>query len=604
MKRILRLTALLVLALGTAVPNSGTRHETALALSDAAKDYYVGSYALQTLSTLEGSTSDSPVEVWQSPLCAALHALMTDTRTELPTFQQTRSLFPLTDASGGSSEPLLFYSDGVGAYQREQVWANAKGNFYHEGAGCDLHHLRPADAQVDVARSSMTFGNVRTQSQSWQVVQYNGTPVLWVDPDWAGGTGMVEVRDEVKGDVARILLYVWSVYGGADGENQNLWVDQPPSGVGYEINEGQRVIASKEVLLEWCRCDPVDTWEMGRNDTVQALQGNRNVFIDYPELCWCLFDREIPDMPTPSGWAHGLYCTVSAVADPPEGGTVTVANRTVIAVANQGYQITGWSLEPEDGAVVTQNQTRFTLSELRQDCELTVHFGLIDPCALGHDWDIGVVVEEPTQHCPGTLLYTCTRCGITRTEEIPFRFDDVQNEAAYYYAPVYWALHSDPPCTAGTDARHFSPNRRCTRAQAVCFLWNAAGQPEFLPGAGCPFLDVPDSAWYRQAVVWATQAGVVCGTSQTTFSPSEPCTRAEFLTMLWRVSGSDAPEVETDGPFLDLPASAYYRRAVLWAAERGIVKGTAEGIFSPHAACTRAQAITILYRAAVFLRPQ
>ena len=281
--------------------NRGTRHETALSLSAQAEEYYTGDYSFEALSALAGSALESSAEAWSSPLCAALHSLMNETRTGLPSYAATLTLFPKTDASGGSAEPLRFYSDDFGSLSRERVWPDSRGLYYHDGPGRDLHHLRPSAAEANFIRGTMTFGNVRDSFSSWETWPETGEPVFWYREDWNSGAGLLEVRDEIKGDVARILLYVWVTWGDADGGTCNLWTDLPAQGSGLEASDGLRVVESLDTLLEWLALDPVDTWELGRNDAVQALQGSRNDFIDYPELAFLLFDREIPDMITPSG---------------------------------------------------------------------------------------------------------------------------------------------------------------------------------------------------------------------------------------------------------------------------------------------------------------
>ncbi|MBQ1371893.1 MAG: endonuclease [Oscillospiraceae bacterium] len=519
---------------------------------------------------------------------------MTETRTSLPSYSETLSLFAFTDASGGSSEPLLFYSDGRGACQRGRIWPDERGNFLQDGAGRDLHHLRPTNAGVNGVRDELCFGNVRETLQEYETYYVDERPVLWYQKNWNSGIGLVEPRDEVKGDVARILLYVWTVYGGPNGENQNLWVDQSPSGSGVEFNSGKRVIASRALLLDWCLRDPVDTWELGRNDVVQSIQGNRNVFIDYPELCWLMLGEEIPDMPTPSGWAQSLNRRVTAVAEPQEGGTVTVSGSTVTAEPKPGYEIAGWSLNPANAATVSQTGNSFLLENLQCDCCLTVRFVLQNSCGEEHSWDAGIVSRVPTQREAGEVRYTCTRCGAVRTEEIPFRFADVTDEQSYYFVPVYWALQKEPPITCGTDESHFSPHRLCSRAEALCLLWRAAGAPEPAADTSLPFQDVPDQAYYRKAVLWALESRITLGTSALSFSPEAPCTRAEALTFLWRAA--KRPQISVDCPFVDLDGSEDAREAIVWAYSQKITNGTEKNRFSPNEVCTRAQMLSFLYR--------
>ena len=111
-----------------------------------------------------------------------------------------------------------------------------------------------------------------------------------------------------------------------------------------------------------------------------------------------------------------------------------------------------------------------------------------------------------------------------------------------------------------------------------------------------PFIDVPAGSYYEDAVVWAVEKGITSGTSAVTFDPNGNCTRAQAVTFLWRTAGSPAPK--TKGmPFTDVPSGSYYYDAVLWAMEQGITKGTSDTAFSPNASCTRAQIVTFLWRA-------
>ena len=163
------------------------------------------------------------------------------------------------------------------------------------------------------------------------------------------------------------------------------------------------------------------------------------------------------------------------------------------------------------------------------------------------------------------------------------------------HKPIDWAVSTG--VTAGTSANSFSPDAFCTRAQVMTFLWRAAGSPA--PGTGeSPFTDVAEDAYYRNAVLWAVENGITAGSSETTFSPGWSCTRAQVMTFLWRAAGSPAPGTG-ENPFTDVAEDAYYRNAVLWAAENGITAGTSETTFSPDSFCTRAQVVTFLFRAFV-----
>ena len=162
---------------------------------------------------------------------------------------------------------------------------------------------------------------------------------------------------------------------------------------------------------------------------------------------------------------------------------------------------------------------------------------------------------------------------------------------SYYEDAVDWAVENG--ITKGTDDTHFSPDGICTRAQAVTFLWRAAGSPEPETRA-MPFTDVPVGSYYYDAVLWAVENGITKGTSDTTFTPNMTCTRAQIVAFLWRSEKS--PAAGTANPFADVKSTAYYADAVLWAVKENITKGTTSTTFSPNADCTRAQIVTFLWR--------
>ncbi|MFR6379483.1 MAG: S-layer homology domain-containing protein [Evtepia sp.] len=155
---------------------------------------------------------------------------------------------------------------------------------------------------------------------------------------------------------------------------------------------------------------------------------------------------------------------------------------------------------------------------------------------------------------------------------------------AYYEDAVVWAVGKG--ITSGTNATTFDPNGTCTRAQAVTFLWRAAGSPT--PKTKLmPFPDVPVGSYYWNAVLWAIEQGITEGTSYLTFSPNDSCTRAQIVTFLWRAKGN--PAVTGNAPFTDVPPDAYYAAAVTWAEKNGITGGIGNGLFGSNNTCTRAQ---------------
>ena len=291
------LTLLLVLSLGTSAlanqsepqliyssnANSGTRDEVCIDLSGtSAHTYYTEDYTYDNLSLLSGDA-----------LLQTLRSLMTSTHSYQSTYDQCRDYSVITDCENadGTTINLLYTSYVVtmadyinnatngGGWNREHVWPKSLGGFNTSGAGSDLHHIRPTDKSVNGKRGNEKYG-----------IPTNPSPVTGTVTveNMVGGYSnntYFEPLDNVKGDVARICLYVYVRYGGELSK----------------CNSITNVFQSIDVLLQWHQQDPVDTWEMGRNEVVYAIQGNRNVFIDYPELAWLMFDREIPEgIMTPS----------------------------------------------------------------------------------------------------------------------------------------------------------------------------------------------------------------------------------------------------------------------------------------------------------------
>lgn len=168
-------------------------------------------------------------------------------------------------------------------------------------------------------------------------------------------------------------------------------------------------------------------------------------------------------------------------------------------------------------------------------------------------------------------------------------FADVPADAGCYEA-VKWA--ADKGITGGVGNGLFAPDRPCTRAQIVTFLWRAAGSPE--PGTTSGFADVAADAYCAKAAAWAAENGITAGTGGGKFSPDAVCTRAQAVTFLYRASG--APAVSGNAAFGDVAANAYYAAAVKWAADKGVTDGVGNGLFAPDQSCTRAQIVTFLYR--------
>lgn len=206
--------------------------------------------------------------------------------------------------------------------------------------------------------------------------------------------------------------------------------------------------------------------------------------------------------------------------------------------------------------------------------------------------DVALTKKSDTEY---TFVMPAGKVEITpsfvkQAEEPSRAFVDVKT-GDYFYDAVQWAVGKG--ITNGTSAETFSPEDPCTRAQIVTFLWRAAGSPE-PKDAASGMSDVVSGSYYEKAVAWAIENGITTGTTTSTFSPNATCTRAQSVTFLYRALGT-APT--TVNGFTDVAADAFYADAVAWAVESGVTNGTTDSTFSPNNSCTRAQIVTFLYRA-------
>ena len=162
---------------------------------------------------------------------------------------------------------------------------------------------------------------------------------------------------------------------------------------------------------------------------------------------------------------------------------------------------------------------------------------------------------------------------------------------AYFYEAVKWAVKNGITTGVGNDL--FAPEQPCTRAQIVTFLWRAAGSPE-PKGAASGMTDVVSGSYYEKAVAWAIENGITTGTTTSTFSPDATCTRAQAVTFLARALKAKAASA---AEFSDVPTGSYFADAVAWAAANGVTEGIGGGLFGSDNDCTRGQIVTFLYRA-------
>lgn len=254
--------------------NWGARDEVATFLSTKAQSFYTGSYSFNSLSQKKGGNTQNNAA--GSALYSELKSLMSSAHkfyTYYDGNKNVRDYYKYADCvSNDTSKVSLLYLgsllssgwNGGSTWNQEHVWPKSKLSS-DEQIG-DIMHLRPANPSENSSRGNTAYG------------KSSG----YYDPNKRGSN--------VRGDCARMVLYMYVRWGATS----RMW-------------GSSGVIESLDVLLDWMEEDPVDTWEMGRNDSVQSITGTRNVFVDYPELAFMLFSREIPqDMPTPSGLADDI----------------------------------------------------------------------------------------------------------------------------------------------------------------------------------------------------------------------------------------------------------------------------------------------------------
>ncbi len=289
--------------------------------------------------------------------------------------------------------------------------------------------------------------------------------------------------------------------------------------------------------------------------------------------------------------------TVTNNQDDTKTVTITVAKASGSTGGSSGGSSSSTTYVP---SVDAGHNGDVTVSPSRPSSGQTVTI-TVDPDA-GYELDDLTVTDargnvvKVTDNGDGTYSFTQPSSKVT----IEATFAEIQDEPTlafvdvpesdYYYDAVLWAVENG--ITNGTSATTFSPDANVSRAQMVTFLWRAAGSPEPQSSVN-PFTDVSSSAYYYDAVLWAVENGITNGTSGTTFSPESAVSRAQAVTFLWRSASSPAASGVS---FDDMADEAYYAQAVAWAAQAGITNGTGGNNFSPDLIVSRAQAVTFLYR--------
>ncbi len=322
---------------GSYVCNWGARGEDCTFLSTYAQAYYTGNYTFEKMSVLAGGTQQTAPS---SALYTSLKSMMEKKSTHTTSYQETRDLYKYTDClQNDYSHISSFYSgkelngawDGGATWNREHTWPNSKIDNNGEN---DIMMLRPTWVQENSSRGNMAYGEKGASGYFYP----NQTTTY-----------------DVRGDCARIVLYVYTRWGvtntmwGSSGVMQNL-----------------------DVLLKWMEEDPVDTWEMGRNDACQSILGVRNVFVDYPEYAWLLFNKTVPaDYVSPSGGVPVAY-EVTASSNNEAWGTVSVSGNVITCTPANGYCLDDYEIDEGEGSI-SANGNVLTVTPA-SDCHVSVTF--------------------------------------------------------------------------------------------------------------------------------------------------------------------------------------------------------------------------------------
>lgn len=325
--------------------NWGTREDTATSAdftrSTAEEWYAAEGTSYEELTQLSGSKTQSAVP--SSALYLELKSLMTNAHTTKTSYDGTKSMYQYTDCQNGGGKISSFYSGnaigpawGQGDWNREHTWPKSKSLNGNSNGGqdeTDIMMLRPTSTSENSSRGNTAYGE------------------SYYDPnDESGG------KYNLHGDVARIVLYVYVRWG----NTQYMW-------------GSSGVMESRATLLKWMEEDPVDTWELGRNDSVESITGTRNVFVDYPELGFLLFGEEVPaGYETPSGSGNLTSYSITATSNNTAYGTVTLSGKTITATPKTGYYAAGYTVTSGTAQVIQNGNTFQVIAS--SDCTVRINF--------------------------------------------------------------------------------------------------------------------------------------------------------------------------------------------------------------------------------------
>lgn len=336
---------------------------------------------------------------------------------------------------------------------------------------------------------------------------------------------------------------------------------------------------------------------------------------------------------------NGPFAITAWVDSDPAGGTVSLSHTeayeqdtvTVTAHPDPGYQVADINCSRSQLTKTGENQWSFSMPKYREEVHVTFE-AVVYPVSVTVQTGLGgtASVDLAGATVGQTVTLTCVPQEGYRVAQVTGADLTDQGDGVYSFSmpagavelQVLFLRENNPfldvtekrfyydsviwavenGITKGIDDTHFIPDQVCSRAQAVTFLWRACGSPEPV-SAENPFTDVIKGRFYYKAVLWAVENGITKGTGAATFAPDDMCTRGQVVTFLWRAAGSPEPET-AERPFTDVKPNSYCDKAVLWAVENSVTNGMAADSFAPDDTCTRGQVVTFLYRAAQIPEPE
>lgn len=426
---------------------------------------------------------------------------------------------------------------------------------------------------------TLKYANEEWKPGKWAEAIWNDD---WTDMDNISAGACYKLHDETDTNMGGLWLNRLEL------TNLNLSVkapvagESPAPGSDYCKIDGLPPYMTLE-RVDWLKCYDDWTYYSDKPFTFQAGKTSDGESCEYQCFIYVSYDLSgvgvakgakfyLNDTPCKLDWEKKFFWTETMTAE----GTPVQEDPVITAKAGANGTITPSGnvtvKAGADQAFAIQPNSGYTVSKV-----------LVDGT------DVGAVTSYTFKNVTANHTIEAVFAKVEAKPTNPFV--DVA-EGTYYYDPVLWAVANG--ITSGVDTTHFEPESTCTRAHAVTFLWRAAGQPE-PKTTQMPFKDVKAGSYYEKAVLWAVENKITNGTSTTTFSPDENCTRAQIVTFLWRSEGEPYAS-DSNNPFTDI-ASDYYMDAVFWAVKEGITNGTTPTTFSPNDRCTRAQIVTFIYRA-------